>query len=224
MELQPDHGPLSMPDRHHHVIGRAGRHGQARGQRRLVDHQRMIPAGGQRIGQAGEHALSVVEHRTDSAVHRLGGTHDPGAERRANRLMAQADPEQGNGRVKTPDQLQRAARFARRARAGRQDDRPGLPTRNIVWDKRVVADHAGRMAQPLEIAGQVVHKTVVVVDQQDHRSALIRPVALCQVSSYSACGLDWATTPPPTGNCHQPRPAVMVLIRILRSSAPSKPR
>ena len=56
------------------------------------------------------------------------------------------------------------------------------------------------------------------------RKARSSPAALCQVSSYSRSGRDWATIPPPTGNCHQPRPAVIVRIRMLVSSVPSKPR
>jgi len=55
-------------------------------------------------------------------------------------------------------------------------------------------------------------------------SARNKPSALCQVSSYSRSGTDWATMPPPTGNCHQPRPAVIVRIRMFRSAWPSKPR
>ena len=54
-------------------------------------------------------------------------------------------------------------------------------------------------------------------------SARSIPAALCQVSSYSRSGSLWATMPPPTGNCHQPRPAVIVRIRMFVSIVPSKP-
>ena len=57
-----------------------------------------------------------------------------------------------------------------------------------------------------------------------HASFLGIDLLKFQVSSYSAWGEESATMPPPTGNCHQPRPAVMVRIRMLASMAPSKPR
>lgn len=213
-----------MPDGHDHAVGGARRDGQARGQRRLVDDQRVIAAGGQRIGQAGEDSLSVVKHVADAAMHRFGCPYDPRAQRCGNGLMAQTDAQQGNRGRKPPHYRQRTAGFARRARPGRQENRSRAPAGDVVQFQRVVAAHDGLLAQLLQVAGEIVHEAVVVVDQQNHRNASSSPLALHQVSSYSACGLDWATTPPPTGSCHQPRPAVIVLIKILRSRAPSKPR
>ena len=52
--------------------------------------------------------------------------------------------------------------------------------------------------------------------------AILRPCAL--FLRIPRAGVESATIPPPTGNCHQPRPAVMVRIRIFKSIAPSKPR
>ena len=54
-------------------------------------------------------------------------------------------------------------------------------------------------------------------------SARSRPAALCSVSSYSRAGSLSATTPPPTGNCAHPRPAVNVRIKMFVSIDPSKP-
>jgi outer membrane protein TolC len=56
-----------------------------------------------------------------------------------------------------------------------------------------------------------------------HRKARSSPSALCNVSAYSPSGVESATTPPPTGNWYQPRPAVNVRIRMLVSIEPSKP-
>ena len=92
-----------------------------------------------------------------------------------------------------------------------------LPSGRIAADfvrrNRVIADNNSLLSQPPQIARQVMHKAVVIVDEQNHSSwghrycsARSNPSALCHVSSYSRCGEDCATMPPPTGNCHHPRP------------------
>ena len=224
MELQPHDRPVAVPDGHNDAVGRACRDSQTRRQRGLGDNQRMIAAGGQRSRQTGKNTLSVVKHVADAAMHRFRSPHDCRTERGRDRLMPQAHAQDRNRPGKTPYDVQRTARFVGRTGPRRQHDRSRLPVCDIVRSQGVVADNECLVAQPSEIAGQIVDKAVVVVNQQNHRNALIKPVALCQVSSYSACGLDCATTPPPTGSCHQPRPAVIVRIRILKSRAPSKPR
>jgi hypothetical protein len=59
-----------------------------------LDRQRVVAHHGERIGQAGEHALALVMHGRGLAVHQLLGMHDLAAEGRADALVAEADAEQ----------------------------------------------------------------------------------------------------------------------------------
>ena len=85
-----------------------------------------------------------------------------------NRLVAQQTPRIGSSRY-------RRGRFGawrptlRRARPRRQHN--GLRSHGAVHADRVdrvVAHDARPLAQPLEIAGQVMHETIVVVDEKNH--------------------------------------------------------
>jgi len=115
MELEPDQRPTAMPNGHDHAVGGAGRNEQTRRQRGLVHDQRVIAAGDQRIRHSRKHALFVVKHVADAAMHRFGSPHDPGPQGRGDGLMSQTDAQQGNRPGKPPHHVQRAPSFARRA-------------------------------------------------------------------------------------------------------------
>ena len=54
------------------------------------------------------------------------------------------------------------------------------------------------LAQLLEIAGDVVDKAVIIIDNQDHgaKASMMRLI-FASVSSYSAAGSERAVMPPP---------------------------
>ncbi len=114
----------------------------------------------------------------------------------------------------------RYSRLRRRARPG--ESTTARPQRRNAVGRSPYCARPASTGPTLEISSQVERKAIVIVDQHNHGSrelarastARNSPSALCQVSSYSRLGSDWATMPPPTGNCHQPRPAVMVRIKM----------
>src|SRR3954453_13964279 len=105
-----------------------------------------------------------------------------------------------------------------RARAGRKDECARSDFPNPLRIDFVVPHHQRTLPKPLEAAGKVMHKAVVIIDEQNHSfNERNSPSALSHVSWYSRSGSLGATMPPPTGNCHQLRPAVMVRMRMLES-------
>jgi len=153
MELQPHNRQVPISNSHHHAVGGTSRNDQTRRQRGFVHDQRVIAARGQRIRQAGKHALSVVKHVADAAMHRFGSSHDFCPRRRRNDLMPQADAQHGNRFGKPSHHIQRAPGFQWRAGPRRQHDRARLPTHDVVQAEGVVANHDRLLAQSLQIAG-----------------------------------------------------------------------
>jgi hypothetical protein len=98
---------------------------------------------------------------------------------------------------------------------------PSLALRVGVNNVARTESATSRLALRVRVGSRRRYSISRVLPQQRAR---IMPSALSQVSSYSWRGSDWATMPPPTGACHQPRPAVIVRMRMLKSSDPSKPR
>ena len=90
------------------------------------------------------------------------------AERGANGLMAEANPEDRNFSSEALDQLDGNTRFLRRARAGRNHDALRLTANNFFHGNFVVAMHFDLTTQLAEILREVVGKGIVVVEQQDH--------------------------------------------------------
>lgn len=225
MELDPDDRPGGMLESHEHAVGRASGDKQFRGKCLFDDDERMIATNRHGIRNAGKDALPRVMDLARPSVPRLRRADNVCSEGSSNDLMSQADSEQRDLSPEFAHDLEGATCVLRRARARGDDERCRLQLSNSLRMDGVAPDDLRLLPQAAQIASQVVNEAVVVVEEQDHgRSALTKPVALCQVSSYSCRGSDWATMPPPTGSCHQPRPAVMVRIRIFKSSVPSNPR
>src|SRR5207237_27664 len=86
------------------------------------DRQRMIANRLERVGQAGEDAFAVVRNHRGLAVHDLASGDDLAAEGLADRLMAEADAEQGHAARGGLDEADRDASFRGGTRAGRDDD------------------------------------------------------------------------------------------------------
>ena len=234
MKLHSPEGPAGVLERHDDSLGGAGGHGEFSGQRVGVGDKRVIPPGPQGVGQPCEQPLTGMLHQRRATMHRLAGADDAAPQRLGHRLVPQAHPQHGNAAPQLAHHLKRDARLTRGARAGRDDDRGGLAGGDLGHRHCVVAHHLRRHPQFLEVAGQVEHEAVVVVDQQNRAVGHVRayampntrsrPEALCRVSVYSASGSDWATTPPPTPNTAHPFRSSMVRIRMLESNEPSHPR
>ena len=140
------------------------------GERRVaaleLDDERMIAPGAEALRQAFEDPRAVMVDLGGVAVHRALRPRDEAAEDFAHHLVAEADAEDRElARILAHD-VHRLARLVRRAGAGRDDD--GLGGRDVLRRHRVVAHHARRLPQLLEIARHVVDEAVVVVDDQDH--------------------------------------------------------
>ena len=92
------------------------------GNRVALDDERMIARRGKRIRHALEQIFSVVLNRRSLAVHHAVIHHDFRAERVPDALMAEADAEHRNLRCERADDFVGQAGFARRTRAGRNQD------------------------------------------------------------------------------------------------------
>ena len=92
VEVHAEGRVAAVLQRHHGAIG-SMRCGQQFAWQ-LAHVQRVVAARVQWTGQAGEQALAIMEDRRRAAVHR-GTAADLGAEAGADRLMTEADPENG---------------------------------------------------------------------------------------------------------------------------------
>ena len=84
------------------------------------DGQRMIAGGGEGRGEAGEHALTLMQDRRGLAVHQGLGADDMAAHGLTDGLMAEADTEDWHVQRGGVDQGQANARLIRRTGSGRQ--------------------------------------------------------------------------------------------------------
>jgi len=168
MELQANHGQLTVTQGHDRAVVGPGGDFQAVGQRRLVDHQRMVAATDDRVRQVLENTSAVVSHERSPTVYRLSCPNDSAPERFSDRLMAQADAQKGHLPMELPHDLQRTACLAGRTGPRRKDHclRPECANSRHV-DRRI-ALNPRPLPQAFEVSGQVVDEAVVIVDQKDH--------------------------------------------------------
>src|SRR5688572_11944753 len=195
-----------MPDAHDLAVLGPGGDLQVGRYRLRQDHQRVVPRGRERIGQAGEDALTVVADLRRLAVHlRLRARHRA-TKRLADRLVTQTDAQDGRVSAQAVDDLQRDPGLVGGPGAGRDHDALGLQRRDAVDVEGVVADDVRLRAQLAEVLDEVVGERVVVVDDENHpsgpaaamRRARIIPRAFEHVSSHSVLGSESATMPAPT--------------------------
>jgi hypothetical protein len=106
-------------------------------------------------------------HRRHLAVHQLLRMDDAAAESLADRLMAEADAEQGNPAGKLANRRQRDACLCWRAGARRNDQEGRLEARSRHADG-VVAEHPDFLSQFAKVLYEVVGKGVVIVDHEQH--------------------------------------------------------
>src|SRR5437867_9532437 len=157
----------------------------------------------ERLRQPGEQPPAVVVDERRLAVHDARRAHDRPAEGGADRLMAQADAEDGDRAGEALDEGHRDARLARGARPGRDDDAVGTERRHLVEGDRIVAADVEVGAELAEVLDEVVGEGVVVVYYEEPHSASARRTAwiiaraLFTHSRCSASGSESATMPAP---------------------------
>ena len=126
--------------------------------------QRVVAGGGERIGQASEHALALVVHLARLAVQQLRGTGDLGAIRHGDGLQTQADTENRNA---AGESYHVDTNPASSGMPG-----PGLRSTPsnaaaFVGGHFVIAPNFAVGAELRKVLHEVIDKRVVVVDNQD---------------------------------------------------------
>ncbi len=169
MKLDPLHGPSPVPEPHDLPFLRLRADLQAVREGFPLHDERVVAPGGKGAGEPLEDRPPVVEDRGGLAVHDPPRPDDPAAEGVADRLVAQADPHDGDPRVERPDRR----RTVIPACSGEQG--PGerkiasgfIASISIQGDLVVPAD--GHLLPKLaQVLDQVVGKGIVVVDHQYH--------------------------------------------------------
>ena len=137
-------------------------------------------------------------------VHQRLGVGNGGAKGGADGLVPQTDPQNGDLMPQGGHHLHGDSRVLRPPRAGGEDDPFRLMRPNFFCGLLIIADDPDiRLEFPNKLV-QIVGKTVIVVDQQDHSSAscasssaLRDARALFIHSSNSCSGTESATIPAP---------------------------
>src|SRR5262245_12459816 len=102
------------------------------------------------------------------AVHWSFRPYDLSAVCRTDTLVAQAHTEDRNRIAEAADQLSRDSCFGRRAGSRADDDVARLQYGNFLEGDRIVSADDRLLTQFRDIASQVVHEAVVIIDQQNH--------------------------------------------------------
>src|SRR5262249_11338239 len=168
MELDAVDRKATVRQAHHQAIVGLGSNRKVVGNVVAIDHERMIARRAERPVDAAEYAGAFVLHLGKLAVHRRPGADHVAPERLADRLMAEADPEDRNGWRRLGNEVETDAGLHGRARAGRQHDRVRRRRNDRIHRDLVVAVHASRGPKLTQIVDEVEGETVVVVDEDDH--------------------------------------------------------
>ena len=129
------------------------------------NHPRMVASGAKPRPQPVEER--IVGHDADvraDAVVDFGEVLQPGAERLADGLFAEADAQNGFGGGVTPDQRQQQPRFGGDARTGREHD--AVVGGDLVQRDAVVAAHIDFEPQFEQHVPQVVGERIVIIEKQ----------------------------------------------------------
>ena len=132
-------------------------------------HQRVVAASLERIAHALEDPMALVEHERGLAVDGCGAIHRPPV-LDADRLMAQAHPQDGCRVGKDLQQVGEASRRLGSPGARREDHGRGCPSRQRLGRLSVALHDLGRVAEALDQLHEVVGERVVVIDDEDHRA------------------------------------------------------
>ena len=130
----------------------------------FADGERMVASSGEPVRDAVKQTLSIVEDLRALAMAGLH-SHDARSIGRADRLVAQADPENGELPTELPDSLDTDSRALGGAGPGREYQRGRGSLADAFYGDGVVANDFALLAELLEVAGEVVDKAVKVVDE-----------------------------------------------------------
>ena len=152
------------------IIHTAGRHHQSL--RRMIHHQRMITGHCIRRGNMGKQRTVCMTDLRLFAVHGFGGPNDLGPKGLPQGLMAQTNPQKGNVVFSGITHQRNAdAGVFGGARARGNDDGFGGQGVNIGQRNGIIAHHMDARANHLNIMNQIVNKTVIVINKQNHGKA-----------------------------------------------------
>lgn len=181
MELDAFDRKLPVAEAHDDAVGGFGGNFQAARERAAFDDERMVARGFEILREAAKNRLAVVMNFAGFAVHDFFRADDFAAERIADGLMAEANTEDGNFAGEALDDGHAQAGFARRARAGRNNDALRAHARDFVESDFVVAAHGEFLSELAEVLRQVVSERIVVVDEQNHVRALVYQLCVHRV-------------------------------------------
>src|SRR5665213_1111535 len=102
------------------------------------------------------------------AVHRAPRAYDLSAVRAADRLVSEADAEDGDRRAEASDGAHGNAGFGRRAWTRGDDDVRGRERGDLVERDGIVPDDDGLLAELADVSREVVDEGVVVVEEENH--------------------------------------------------------
>ncbi len=168
VELHPLDGILAVADPHHFSLVGGRGDLEALGQALLPKDQRVIARRLERRGQAGEETLAIMVDGRCLPVHQARRANDLRAKGVANRLMAQAHPQDRHAPGKAPHHLDGEAGLLRGAGPRREDDPLWGEALDVVQGELVVAEDGELLAHLREVLHQVVGERVVVVNNENH--------------------------------------------------------
>src|SRR5437867_10652891 len=170
MKLDPDHGKVSVAERHDGAVLKLGGDFQCFGEAARRDHQRVVAPGAKWARDAVEDAATIVVDDPHPSKN-WASTNDVAAKRSANDLMAQANSQNRDLTCQLSHDAQADAGPLRITRAWRKDDRlrPKGPKRRNV--NGIVSADERLLSKLFQITGKVVDEAIVVVDEEDHQGA-----------------------------------------------------
>src|SRR3984893_7213190 len=128
--------------------------------------KRMVASRPERAIEAAKNRFALVFNRCELAMHGFWRADDLAAKGLADRLMAEADPENWDDGPRVLDKFEADPGVARPAGAGRQHDRVGRRRHDFANAHFVIAKHRDVRAERAQAMHQVPGETVVIVDQR----------------------------------------------------------
>ena len=152
------------------IIHTAGRHHQSL--RRMIHHQRMIPSHCIGRGDMGKQRTVCMTDLRLFAVHGFGGANNVGPKGLPQSLMAQTHPQKGNV-VFSGITHQRNADAGVFGGTGTWGNNNGFGGQgpNIRQRDGIIAHNMDARADHLNIMDQIINKTVVIINKQNHGKA-----------------------------------------------------
>ena len=126
----------------------------------FADGERMVASSGEPVRDAVKQTLSIVEDLRALAMAGLH-SHDARSIGRADRLVAQADPEKGELSTKLPDGLDTDSRVLRRAGSRREHQRVRCQLPDAFDGDGIVANDLAILSKLLEVAGEVIDLSLI---------------------------------------------------------------